>query len=497
MEEKQTIKEPLYDPNQIGSELLISEITGKSFSAGAVEFPDWFESRKRAHTFKLNRIPFSELINWHFDSETGNLCHASGKFFSIDGIHVTTNYGNRSTWTQPIINQPEIGILGIITKKINGVMHFLMQAKMEPGNINMIQLAPTLQATRSNFTRVHQGKAPTYLEYFIDPPVRTKKVVDVLQSEQGARFLRKRNRNIIIYIEDDIPVYDDFIWLTLGQIRQVMRQDNIVNMDARTVLSGLNYGTRSLPGAEIAYIINALRESWLQEEKSSLSHFHQDLLESTLNTDRCLHTIDEIIAWFTEQKFRYELDVRHIPLNEVTNWEHTEYDIHHEEDKYFKVIACSVEAQVREVPSWTQPLVESLEPGIIGMLIKKINGIYHFLIQAKVEPGCVDIVEMAPTVQAITGSYKDAPKEFWPPFLEQITSADKDRIRYDTLQSEEGGRFFREENRNIIVEIDQDQELEIPDNYIWMTMNQIKEFIKYNNFVNVQARCLISCLGFI
>lgn len=72
-----------------------------------------------------------------------------------------------STWDQPIINQPEIGFLGFIVKKIQGVYHFLMQAKIEPGNLNVVQLSPTLQATRSNYTRVHKGAIPKYLEYFI------------------------------------------------------------------------------------------------------------------------------------------------------------------------------------------------------------------------------------------------------------------------------------------------------------------------------------------
>ena len=33
----------------------------------------------------------------------------------------------------------------------------------------------------------------------------------------------------------------------------------------------------------------------------------------------------------------------------------------------------------------------------MGFLVKKINGIYHFLVQAKLECGNFDIVELAPT----------------------------------------------------------------------------------------------------
>ena len=107
------------------------------------------------------------------------------------------------------------------------------------------------------------------------------------------------------------------------------------------------------------------------------------------------------------------------------------------------------------------------------------------------------MVEMAPTVQCLTGSYEVVPEAKRPPFTNYVLNAPADRVRFDALQSEEGGRFYREENRNLIVYAGGDFPQDIPDNYIWMTANQLKEFIKYNNFVNVQARCLLSSMSFI
>ena len=49
------------------------------------------------------------------------------------------------------------------------MLHCLMQAKMEPGNVNPLQLSPTVQATRSNYTQVHRGTGTRYLEYFVGP----------------------------------------------------------------------------------------------------------------------------------------------------------------------------------------------------------------------------------------------------------------------------------------------------------------------------------------
>ena len=49
--------------------------------------------------------------------------------------------------------QNEIGILGIIKNiKTN---KYLLQAKVEPGKINKIQISPTVQATRSNYSRIN------------------------------------------------------------------------------------------------------------------------------------------------------------------------------------------------------------------------------------------------------------------------------------------------------------------------------------------------------
>src|SRR5690606_26384103 len=85
----------------------------------------WIEAQNEKVRVNINQIPFKDLNNWHFDDRS--LRHQSGKFFTIDGIEVTTNYGSVNSWQQPIINQPEIGYLGIIAKEINGVLHFLMQ----------------------------------------------------------------------------------------------------------------------------------------------------------------------------------------------------------------------------------------------------------------------------------------------------------------------------------------------------------------------------------
>jgi len=155
----------------------------------------WIAQRNREVEVSVERTPFADMKGWGVDKETGNLVHESGKFFSIVGLDVMTNVGTVARWTQPVINQPEVGYLGIIVKEIDGVLYFLLQAKIEPGNVNCVQLSPTLQATRSNYTCVHGGKKPSYLDYFKNA-TPDQIILDQLQSEQGTRFYRNNYLNI-------------------------------------------------------------------------------------------------------------------------------------------------------------------------------------------------------------------------------------------------------------------------------------------------------------
>lgn len=439
---------------------------------------EWLREQNIKIKVDVNQVKFSDLKGWHFD-ENSNLRHDTGRFFSIEGINVTTNWGKVPSWKQPIINQPEIGYLGIITKKMDGMLYFLLQAKVEPGNVNNVQLSPTIQATKSNYTQAHGGAKPLYLEYF-QGATKEQILLDQLQSEQGARFLRKRNRNIIIQVQDeDLPMYDNFIWLTLGQIKQLARIDNLVNMDTRTVISGIPLFTH----VEDFLVL------------SGKSTFESEMLQSCLTRKNSLNSKSQILSWITSLKCEYELDVQRIDMKDVNDWVIEDYSIHHKENKFFNVIAAEVAISNREVKTWYQPLVQPVQQGLVAFICKKIKGVHHFLIQAKVESGNFDVVEMAPTVQCLTGSYHDTKNEL--PFLKDVLDATPEQIKIDTLQSEEGGRFWREQNRNVIIEVGDEFPVEVPHNYIWMTLNQLITFLEFNNYLNIQARSLVSLVSFI
>lgn len=447
-------------------------------------FLAWFQTQKKICSFEVCRRSLSDLDGWYFEKDTGNIVHRSGKFFSIEGIDVKTNFGLKQQWMQPIINQPEIGILGFLTKKINGIIHFLVQAKMEPGNVNGLQISPTVQATYSNYTKVHGGKHVPYLDWFIGHR-QARYRVDQLQSEQGARFLSKRNRNVIVEVNEDEPieVLDGFYWLTLGQLFELLKLDNMVNMDSRTVLSCIRYLSSDESPKDLPTLFSS-------------DEFTEDVYVSSISNERhSLHSFDSLISWLTQMKTSYRLAVNRVPLNKLQDWNFNGETIRHRTGGYFSVIGVSVNINNREVANWHQPLIESVNGGIICFVCQKKNHVLHFLVQARVEPGNLDCLEMAPTIQFTPANYDKNRPETLPPFQYLINDLNAADIKYDALQSEEGGRFYHDQNRYIVIEIDENHLLNLPKNYIWMTIRQMKEFIRFNNYFNIEARGLLSCLG--
>ncbi|MEV8422516.1 NDP-hexose 2,3-dehydratase family protein [Streptomyces niveus] len=428
------------------------------------DFGDWLAERGRVNDFRVERIPFAELDGWSFQDSTGNLVHRSGRFFTVEGLHVTEEAephgdGPYADWYQPIIKQPEVGILGILVKEFDGVLHFLMQAKMEPGNPNLLQLSPTVQATRSNYTKAHKGGDVKYIEYFVGPD-RGRIVADVLQSEHGSWFYRKSNRNMVVEAVGDVPLLDDFCWLTLGQIHELLRRDNVVNMDSRTVLSCLPISDGS------------------------------DASDGALLSDI------ELLSWITGERTRHSVRAERVPLDSIPGWKRGESAIQHEEGRYFNVVAVSVQAGNREVTGWTQPLFEPVGLGVTAFLTREFGGVPHVLAHARVEGGFLDTVELGPTVQCTPDNYAHLPEKQRPLFLDTVLRAGADRIRYEVVHSEEGGRFLNAESRFLIVEADEaDAPLDPPPGYAWVTPAQLTSLVRHGHYLNVQARTMLACLN--
>ena len=426
------------------------------------------DKNKNIHV-SMKKIPLEETSQWFYDKETGEIRNESRSFFQIKGLQITED--NKVISEQPVIIQDEIGYLGIIRKKINGEMHYLMQYKIEPGNINKIQISPTIQATKSNFTQKHGGKKPAYLEYFVNAE-KYKIIVDQIQSEQSSRFLAKRNRNIIIEINEEIEVLPSHDWMTLNQIKELMRHDNLVNMDTRTVLSCLPFSIENYYDGNISNI----------HDKA----LYNSAVNSSGNFSK------EIFSYINNVKMFDDTKKKIVPLFSLKNWEMKNGEFICKEPYSFKVIFCDIEIEGREVKHWCQPLFEATGIALFGLLTYVENDIRYFIVKCKPEIGCFDKIEIGPTVQReyICSEPENNVDKL---FLKKLEN--QEGIMFDTLLSEEGGRFYCEQNRNVIIEIQKD-EIELPEGYFAVDFKTLNSLVQVNNILNIQLRNLLSVLEF-
>jgi dTDP-4-dehydro-6-deoxy-alpha-D-glucopyranose 2,3-dehydratase len=419
-------------------------------------------------------VPLDRLQGWHRDQSTGFITHDSGRFFSIEGLQVERQSpaaGRHSppvAWGQPIINQPETGILGFLVKEFDGVLHILMQLKAEPGNRNGLQLSPTVQATRSNYTGIHGGLPVPYLEYFQEP---AHVIADVRQSEQGSRFLRKRNRNMIVEVSDPVPERDGFVWLTLGQLHRLLAVEDLVNMSTRSVLACLPLGDEADAAAD--------------------EQFATALARSLTPGGPALHPLVDVLSWITETRTLSELHARTVPLDALTEWALTGGRIRHRGGKHFEVIGVEVEAVGREVGHWWQPMIRAQSTELAALVVTRLRGVLHVLMQLRIEPGLTDTAELAPTVQCTPADCAPLPPEQRPPFLDLVQNARPADIRFDTVLSDEGGRFYHTGSRHLVVETEW---LAEPPGFRWLTPGQLEDLAQHSHYLNMQARSVLACL---
>jgi len=436
---------------------------------------DWILGARRNASLGTMIVPLKTVDGWSRDKSSGNISHKSGRFFSVIGVRIRHRIDREElVWDQPIIEQPETGILGILAKQINKVLHFCLQAKEEPGNIGDIQLSPTVQATYSNYTGAHGGARPLFLELFTGSD-QSRNMFARLQTEDGGRFLYKSNRNMITVVENDFPqeLPDGFIWLTLRQIVRLMKQDNLVNACTRSILSSL------VSASEWGQ-----KHAEMNEDHQQKSRIHEqaDGIRATLQ-------------WLDDRRAANHMLTERIGLNDLQEWNIDDKGFFsHREKRFFRIVGLRISAGKREVRSWSQPIIENLAAGIIGLLIRNGTHGIELLMQSKAEVGNRSTVQLGPTVQFTQGNYEGSRKLKKPFLYDEFLEPARYRLVHESRQTEEGARFYREYHLHRILLMPDSEILETPADYHWLPLDQVMFLIHLGEQVNSCARSILSCL---
>jgi len=274
---------------------------------------------------------------------------------------------------------------------------------------------------------------------------------------------------MVVEVTEDVPLREDYYWLTLEQVHDLLKVETLINMYARTVLS-------CVPVDRPAGVAAA-------------DSFTAALLRSYDPALPAVHQQSEILSWFSERKAQCDWHARRVPLADIEGWKWGSHELSGGDEAAFRIVGVRVKAVTREVTSWTQPLLEPTGHGLAAFVAKPIDGVLHLLVQARHEPGLKNIVEMAPTVQLpmVAGS---GPA----PFADLVRSAPAHRRRFDTLLSEEGGRFLNGLTRYQVIEVGEEFPERVPPEFCWMTVQQVMRLLEHSHYLNIEARTLLACV---
>jgi oxidase EvaA len=212
-----------------------------------------------------------------------------------------------------------------------------------------------------------------------------------------------------------------------------------------------------------------------------------------LSDENQFHTTEELVKWIEDIRLRSRIEIHEKNVNQLRSWnvDPTTGEISHSSGEFFKIIGISVTNSQREVTGWDQPMIFQKEMGVLGIIRTSISGTYHYLLNAKFEPGNTLFFQISPTLQATYSNLKKAHGGRRPKFCEFFLEETAAKVVYRQWLAEDGGRFYGKSNLNMLVEVDLSLLGEIPYDFKWFTLSQIKEFLLHDNYINPHVRSIL------
>ena len=233
-----------------------------------------------------------------------------------------------------------------------------------------------------------------------------------------------------------------------------------------------------------------LRDFTYKELTHIKSLFKREALFNSMFFGEAGTRINKIYQYINEIKMLDKTTTELVNLYDLRNWKYNNAGEFVADDAEFKIVYCNIEIEGREVRKWQQPLLEAIGESTFGLMYCVENNTMKFLIKAKSEVGCFDKIEVGPSVQLGPNEYSTNKVDRL--FLEKLNK--NDGVEFQGLFSEEGGRFYHEQNRNVILRIEKDELEELPEGYFWADFQTVNILIQFNNCLNIQLRNLFSIL---
>lgn len=170
--------------------------------------------------------------------------------------------------------------------------------------------------------------------------------------------------------------------------------------------------------------------------------------------------------------------------------------INHQTNNYFSVIGIKVKTNKREITEWYQPIIMGSKMAFAGYLIKKFKKTNHYLCRYILKPGSKEFTLSCSVNTSKLKNYKKNKNLTY--FQKNLISKyfiKSKNILYDNVLSDEGGRFYHSQVKYMACKLDKNQNIQLPDSYIWLSQNQIIDLINKQK-IDIEARLLFGIINF-
>lgn len=391
--------------------------------------------------FSLKKIKFSEQNQWSYAN--GSLAHQSNGFFGFVGVE------NRYRDIEHLaLYQPQSGITGLILHKDGNQVYVLLQSKLEPGNSNIGQYGPTVQSTPANYLMKHGGKRTAYIDLFLAYNRHTHLLGYNTQLDLGRRYFQKTKTHHYFEVDNLIETEENMIWASLDAIASVIDKDNYLNSDLRSLLSIFDWDL---------YVDPKLASERNRDTACSSKFLQGNLLG--------------INEW------------KLVPVKTLNGWQVTESGIQDKSGSGIWIEMFDVQCKSREVSNWQQPLMLSKNIGLVILLMRHGNRQQEFLVTLDNEFGVSGQKTVLPSYVVYPGEDRE----------EKLDVYETSRpVIAEMVQSEEGGRFYRNESVFKVIEIHED--ITISSNQLWISLDELRSILKTSCFAGFQLRCISSLI---
>jgi oxidase EvaA len=243
-----------------------------------------------------------------------------------------------------------------------------------------------------------------------------------------------------------IETKENMIWVPLQVVAEVLTRDNFLNADLRSLISVFNWDL----------FVNddiSSKHEWQVPEDYYIV-FSENLLGKN---EWKLIGIDQLKGWKIQDNGIVDVSNSGIWID------------------MFKVSCTS-----REVEKWSQPLLSCLNGGLVILLVRNRYNHYEFLVSIQSEFGISGERTILPSYVIYPGENHGIKSELF----------EAGTLIAEMKQSEEGGRFYKNESIYQVIFIENNIDSE--PHQRWVTLNTLKSILRSSNRTSFQLRCIAS-----